>query len=353
VIRALAVSGGTSGPALARSYLKLAPDVVGFTSNVPILVLHSSAARPTKKADGTRAGTVTIFEPYAKAGRASLTGAPALVARMGVHVHGSSSEGWDKKTYKVELWGGGADDDQAATVLGMGPESDWILFGPFIYDRAMVRNPLMYALGNQLGRWAPATRFAEVYFTDGGRPVAAADYVGVYVVTEKIKADKTRLRIHKLEPTDVDASAVTGGYIFKIDRLNPGEKGIPGGFGPARTWAAPCPAGVRGGCSIGGPNSIGTLSYYYPDEPTILKTPAQVKYLSGALDAFANALAAKQDLSPHIDAPAWIDYHILETFTKNMDAHRWWRARCGTSIARSAAPATTAVPTRPGGTRAT
>ncbi len=322
VIRAVAIKGSVKGPVANQAFLKLEPDVLDFSSDLPLLVVSSGRSRVTKKADGTKAASALIFEPEARSGRTTLRGLPALDTRVGIKVHGSSSETFDKKSYKLELWGGGADEDVSTPILGMPAESDWILFGPFAYDRAMIRNSVMYALSNQIGRWAPRTRFVEIFYADQGRGVAMADYQGVYVLVEKIKVGKSRLAITKLGPTDISPATVTGGYIIKVDRLNDGEKGLNAGLGPDRVFGRACPVGVKGACGIGTPDGIGFMSYSYPDEAQILKIPAQATYLNDTLNTFANALAKKEDVSALIDQPAWIDHHILQTLSKNMDAHR-------------------------------
>jgi hypothetical protein len=41
--------------------------------------------------------------------------------------------------------------------------------------------------------------------------------MGLYVLMEKLKRDKSRINITKMSSTDNTGTAVTGGYIFKID----------------------------------------------------------------------------------------------------------------------------------------
>jgi hypothetical protein len=304
----------------AHTYIKLPADAAAFTSNLPVVLLHSAAPRPLRKADGTKAGSISIFEPVG--GQTRLTAAPTVNMRMGIHVRGRSSESREKKSYKVELWGGGADEDQAAAVLGMPAESDWVFYGTWSPDKAMLRNALVYALSNQVGRWASRTRFVEVFYTDAGRAVAAADYIGVYVIIESIKPDKQRVAIHKLDAMDTAEPAVSGGYIFKIDDLGAGERGIGAGFGPNGIWRQKCPAGVYGICEMGNLANSGTLAFHYPDEVDIRKVPAQLKYLTDTINTFSDAIANKQDFTAYIDQPSWIDHHILQTWAKSQDALR-------------------------------
>jgi len=57
---------------------------------------------------------------------------------------------------------------------------------------------------------------------DTGAPgaISSAEYNGIYVLEEKIKRDKNRVDIAKLEPEHTNAPAITGGYMLSIDRSN-------------------------------------------------------------------------------------------------------------------------------------
>ncbi len=58
--------------------------------------------------------------------------------------------------------------------------------------------------------WAAICRFAEV--------VVNGDYKGIYVFMEKIKRGSGRVVISKMTTTDISGDAVTGGYIFSLDK---------------------------------------------------------------------------------------------------------------------------------------
>ncbi|MDZ7646659.1 MAG: CotH kinase family protein [Cytophagales bacterium] len=89
------------------------------------------------------------------------------------------------------------------------PEEDWVLFAPY-NDKSLMRDALAYKLGRDLGQYAPRTRFCEVIIND--------IYQGVYVLIEKIKRDKNRVDINKLDPDENSGNNLTGGYIIKIDK---------------------------------------------------------------------------------------------------------------------------------------
>ena len=110
-------------------------------------------------------------------------------------------------------------------LLGMPPESDWVLNGPYS-DKALMRNVLAYKWSNDIGRYATRTRFVEMYLKTGGSQVSSSNYIGVYVLIEKIKRNPERVNVTELEPADNSPPEITGGYILKKDRLDPGDQGF-------------------------------------------------------------------------------------------------------------------------------
>ena len=83
-----------------------------------------------------------------------------------------------------------------------------------------------------MGRYAPRTRFCEVFLNTDDAVVSIGDldavnqsrpfnydgdYVGVYLFTENIKRDKNRVDIAELSPQDNAEPEISGGYILKHD----------------------------------------------------------------------------------------------------------------------------------------
>jgi hypothetical protein len=46
------------------------------------------------------------------------------------------------------------------------------------------------------------------------------EYMGVYILMEKIKRDKGRVNITKIDTAAVSGDLLSGGYIVKIDKLS-------------------------------------------------------------------------------------------------------------------------------------
>ncbi|MCB9764043.1 MAG: CotH kinase family protein [Alphaproteobacteria bacterium] len=307
-LRVLAVDPVGRETYAARSYVRVEGSAADFTSNLPLLVLWTDDDLPSSD-DSYTSIAFTVLEP-GEDGRTRLVGDAALSVRGGLKIRGSSSSGYPKRSYAFESWGVDQDDDADVPILGMPEGSDWVLYAPLNFDRALMRNALVYGLSNDVGRYAPRTRFVEVFTVPDGDPVGMDDYVGVYVFMERIRRGDGRIEIERLDPEDLEPPEITGGYIFKRDRTGDGESGFT--------------AGTAGGAFTFQQG----LVYVTPREEEIPR--AQAEYLSDAIDAFADALAAEDHRHPldgshyseHIDVDAWIDHHILNTFPKNPDAFR-------------------------------
>src|SRR5205814_104078 len=132
---------------------------------------------------------------------------PSYAGRLGFRIRGSTSENYDKKQYSLELWDEN-NDDKKVSLLGLPAESDWILYAPFT-EKLMMQNALAYQWANEMGHYASRTRFVEVFLntsavTPGGvaSPTTAADYLGVYILEEKIKVDDNRVKLDQISPTN-------------------------------------------------------------------------------------------------------------------------------------------------------
>ena len=65
---------------------------------------------------------------------------------------------------------------------------------------------MIYRLSNLIGRYATKTSFYNLQIND--------EFLGLYVLMEKIKRDKNRVDISKNRSDDI-----SGGYIIKIDKI--------------------------------------------------------------------------------------------------------------------------------------
>ncbi len=288
-------SGILPGPIVSSTYVMLAANVKDASSNLPIMVVEMFGRSITE--DPLSLAFVTFHEN--PAGRTAIADAPFLASRAGIKKRGSSSLGFPKNNFALEIWDE-KNRDRDVEILDMARESDWILHGPYS-DKTLMRNYLTYDWSNQFGRWAVRCRFVELYLNQAGTKVDANDYWGVYVFMEKIKRGDQRLDLKKLHASETSAPEITGGYILKNDRLDPGDSGLL------------TRRGLR-------------LAYVYPKEKE--GTAAQKAYIKGFLDELETALYGADFKNPdtgyakYIDVGSFIDQHILVELTKNIDGYR-------------------------------
>jgi hypothetical protein len=120
------------------------------------------------------------------------------------------------------------------------------------------------------------------------------------------------LNIRRLKPEHDREPQITGGYIFKKDRVNPGEKGFTSSKGVE-------------------------FAFEEPKERDI--TSAQAQWLTNFVNEFEGVLFGANFRDPtngytrYIDVDSFVDYHWLIEMSRNVDAH-WFsqffhKDRCG------------------------
>jgi hypothetical protein len=218
-----------------------------------------------------------------------------------IEQRGSSSQMFPKKSYGFEttdIFGNQID----TALLGMPTESDWILSANYS-DKSLLNNVLAYYISENMGYYAARTRYVEV--------VLNGQYQGVYVLMEKIKRDKNRVKIAKLKPTENTGDNLTGGYILKIDKFT----GNGGSF-----WTSPYPPAVS-------PNGQTIrIQYEYPKPDSI--TSQQRTYIQQYVDSFETALSGSNFTNPQTGYKryakhySFADYFLLNELSKNVDGYR-------------------------------
>jgi len=283
---------------VTRSYSVLDASAAGFSSNLPVFVLNTFGRGIGP--DNYLPGFAEVLVPEEGSGRARLLGPLHYAGIVGLKQRGSSSAGFPKKMYAMETWDEKG-NDTSVPLLGLPAESDWVLYAPYS-DKSLMRNALAYGWSNDIDRYAPRTRFCEVFLNTGtGRVSYSSHYVGVYVLIEKIKRDEDRVDITKLLPSQNSEPEITGGYLLKIDRLDPGDTG----FSTSR--------GTR-------------ICYVDPKERYI--TPAQANWIRNYMNVFESALFGPNFSDPergyaaYIDVDSWVDHFLLTELCKNIDGYR-------------------------------
>ena len=264
------------------------------TSNLPIVVLNTGGAiiNDEPKVEITMgiidnpSGVNNVTDPW-----------NGYNGAIGIEFRGNSTQGFDKKTYSIELHTStGA--DTSVTLLGMPREEDWILHA-MVIDKTQLRMPMSFYLSQRMGHYASRYRYVEV--------VLDGDYRGVYILTEKLKRDKNRVDIAKLDSDDLAGDSLTGGYVLRIDWLDN-------------------PQGFESNMNAQGGNPM-FFQWYYPKASNIL--PAQSAYIKGYMDVFEEALFSATYINTvgirydhYIDLTSFVDFLLINEFSKNSDGYK-------------------------------
>lgn len=222
---------------------------------------------------------------------------------ISIEKRGSTSIGFAQPSYGFETEDGGG-NNLDTSLLGMPPENDWILYGPY-NDKSLMRDALIYRLSNDIGRYASRTAYCEVLLNNS--------YQGVYVLEEKIKQDANRVDIASLQADDTSGDQLTGGYIMKVDKFD-GEE-----IGYFTSQYKPCDD-----------TSVWQQIYFQYHDPSPEKIVAQQQaYIQSYVDSFEDALKGPGFTNPvtgfrkYADDGSFIDHSLLNEIAKNVDAYRW------------------------------
>lgn len=134
--------------------------------------------------------------------------------RIGIEIRGSSSQLLPKKGYGLTTLKADNTSNNNVSLLGMPSENDWILNG-IAYDPSLIRDYLSYNLSRQIGNYATRTAYCELLIN--------GEYMGLYILQEKIKSSTGRVNVLKIASTDNTVPNLTGGYITKADKDTGGD----------------------------------------------------------------------------------------------------------------------------------
>jgi len=186
-----------------------------------------------------------------------------------------------------------------------------------------------------MDRYASRTQLVELELN--------GEYLGIYVFMEKLKRDKERIDIKKLEPSD---TSITGGYILKIDKTAGGDLNLnqPLSYFESN-WADDATynpnISFRSRYDINGEeidfsafrpafHNLQFLETYflyeYPKADII--TTDQKQYIQQYIFDFETALltddftTTTRTYTDFIDTNSFIDFFIINELCKNVDGYR-------------------------------
>ena len=262
-------------------------------------------------------------------GTSQLKSSADLSSRIGIRVRGAFSSSFAEPGYSVETWSDGANVDQDISPLGIAADSDWVLYAPNPqHDETLIDNSFMFDISNQMGHWAPEVRYVEAFVNTDGGDVTMDDYVGMYVITEKVKRTPDRLSFDRLS-----ADGTSGGWILDINRLDP----IALDGTPPRNFHTAGPDGIRQtdpdlrrGSSRGDDIPRQGNAYINFDDPNGYKiTTPQRESIEGWIQQMEDVLYGRVEgvdwndpengYARYIDVDNFIDYFILNDISHNGD----------------------------------
>ncbi|MBI1839257.1 MAG: CotH kinase family protein, partial [Verrucomicrobia bacterium] len=341
-VRAIALKAGRSSLVTGESYIRLAPQLVGYRSNLPILVIENFGAGviPQKGWSGDGSGVKQLprqtavwatFDRAAGQGTSSLTDDPEMFSRVGIRGRGAYSSSWQQKPFSVEAESE-TGDKQDVSPLGMPQHSEWVLYYPdaeATKDPTLLFNTFAYELSRRTGRYSVRFRWVEAFINEDGGDLQLADRRGVYAIIEKVTRGKDRLDFDTLS---ADGSA--GGWLLDLNRMDaepetgwPAPNGArqPQFFhtaGPDRKLQSPPNEQVVGDDLP--QQSNGYLNFDTPNGYLI--TTQQRAAIEGWFKKFEDVLynpALWRDPTngyrKYLDTLDFADYFILNTLTHNGD----------------------------------
>jgi hypothetical protein len=217
--------------------------------------------------------------------------------KIDIETRGSSSQYSSKKQYGFTTRKEDGITNNNVSLLGIPSENDWIL-NSMVFDSALVRDYLCFNLSRQLGEYASRTVYCEV--------VINRDYRGLYLLEEKIKVDKNRVDIVKIDEYDINYPDFTGGYITKADKTTGGD--------PV-AWLMNDFYG----------NGVAFIHEHPKPEEVKLQQNTYIREYFFSVDSkiYTKYISPAEGYPSVIDIPSFINYMIVSELASNADSYQF------------------------------
>jgi hypothetical protein len=271
------------------------PDVMPDSTNLPLIVIETHGAEIT---DDPKIMVDMKIIAHENGWNRPGDAGNIYTGKAGIEYRGAFSQMLPQKPYGFETRDASG-NNLNVSLLGMPAENDWILLANY-NDKVFMRNTLAFSLFEQMGHYAPRTRLCEV--------IVNSEYMGIFVLTEKIKHDKGRVDIAKLDRDDNGGDSLTGGYIFAVDY-----------YDNFNSWTSNYQAYGRQGEEV-------RFVYKYPEPGEI--TLMQKDYIRWFVNSLESHLYGNSFMDPvtgyaaYLDVDAFIDYFIVGEVSRNVDAYK-------------------------------
>lgn len=274
------------------------------SSNLPIVVIETDGGVSIPDEPKVPGTMKIIWHPDGSRNYLTDINNPAFLnydGRIGIEKRGSTSQEFlDKKPYGLTTFQADDVTSNNVSILGMPEENDWVL-NSLAFDQTGMRDVLAYELSESLGQYASRRVYCEV--------MVNGDYKGLYVFMEKIKVDKNRVNIVKMDEDCNSVPEVTGGYITKADKTT--------GNDPV-AWQM-----LESGSSGWWPNYVDFI-HHYPKPQDV--TSSQDRYIHNVF-LHLSEVAGNHDESiatgipSVIDVPSFVDFMMIAEYTSNVDVY--------------------------------
>lgn len=218
--------------------------------------------------------------------------------RINIEIRGSYSQVFPKKAYGFTTFLPDDTESNDVSLMEMPAENDWILNG-LSSDPSLIRDYLALNLSRRMGQYASRTAYCEV--------VVNGNYRGLYVLEEKIKPDKNRVNVHKIDVVDNNSPELSGGYITKTDKTTGGDP---------IAWYMSSYIGVNDNMFI----------HSWPKPEHV--TAQQTSYLKSVFLTLQSACTGGNNsivtgIPSMIDVPSFVDFMLLNEIAGNVDAYTY------------------------------
>ena len=236
-----------------------------------------------------------------------------------IKMRGNASTSYRKKNYAIKL-------KQGTNLLGMGKAKKWILLGNHL-DKSLIRNQMTFDMARYAGLdYTPECRQIFVYINH--------EYLGLFLLTEKIEVDDDRVNIRNLEKETEDLNEEKPETFPADGKMNPKAGNFKGFLIPNE------PDDISGGYLIeydqdwhkyleipsGCVTKRGrTLTIHSPEYCSM----AQIQYITGLMQSFENAIFAKDGKDPDTgkhyseiaDLDSLVNKYLINEISKNYDSN--------------------------------
>ncbi|MDO5331817.1 MAG: CotH kinase family protein [Bacillota bacterium] len=237
----------------------------------------------------------------------------------GEKIKGRGNTSWDfpKKGYNIKF-------EKKTAVLGMSQAKKWSIVSNYL-DKSQMRNVLASYLGNEIfietdnPEWKPNYRYVDVIWN--------GQYQGIYTIVESIQINGNRIDVEDI--SELFESSPLDNYSGNGSDLN---ALISSGYFDVSKAGFVLEVDTRKDATYVFTSALGLpMCLKDPDFDDYTNTQAQlaVTFMRNKINAFESFLTSKystatlEEWSQYIDVDSFVNWFLVEDFTKSVDANFW------------------------------